>query len=96
MRNYQDLTDAEVVEACAGMGPGYVGAYLFERAQWAQSERTGNAYVPSPAAIADLQARGMWREAVEEASEEPVAPIVADAPEAPVKRRPSRPRKVEA
>lgn len=92
MRNYQDLSDAEVVDLCAGMGPGYVGAYLFERAQWVQHERTGDAYVPSPAAIADLQAKGMWR-AADLFTAEPESHPEPDVEGVVVPRKRGRPRK---
>lgn len=89
--NYLDLSDAEVLDHASIYGPGFIGHYLFERAEWVRQHNPQGAmgkdamdlrFVPSDKAVADLKERGMWREA-DEAVVEPVV----------VKRGPGRPRK---
>lgn len=91
--NYLDLSDAEVLDHASIYGPGFIGHYLFERAEWVRQHNPQGAmgkdamdlrFVPSDKAVADLKERGMWREPV--ADEAVVEPVV-------VKRGPGRPRK---
>lgn len=90
--NYLDLSDAEVLDHASIYGPGFIGHYLFERAEWVRQHNPQGAmgkdamdlrFVPSDKAVADLKERGMWREPVEAAETEQVV----------VKRGPGRPRK---
>ena len=92
--NFQDLSDQQVLDAVGHLGPGMVGRYLFERAEWIRARdaegRLGpamldghdGAYHPSEAACEDLTARGMLVEVT--------VPIEVDTP---LKRGPGRPKK---
>lgn len=91
--NYLDLTDAQVLDMVGVYGPGFIGAYLFERAEWVRQhnpngamgpDAVGKEYVPSEAAMQDLAARGMVVA---------VEAFVGEGDEKPVKRGPGRPRK---
>jgi len=91
--NYLDLTDEQVLAEVGNFGPGFVGQYLFERAEYLRVVALNNTlgpdarsheFVPSEAAMKDLEARGMVK-----ALEVEVAQTEAQ----PVKRGPGRPRK---
>lgn len=90
--NYLDMTDEQVLAEVGNFGPGMVGQYLFERAEYLRTVALGNTlgpeardsvFIPSAAAMEDLAARGMV------VAVEMVAPS-----EVPVKRGLGRPRKV--
>lgn len=96
--NYLDLSDAEVLDHASIYGPGFIGHYLFERAEWVRVHNPNGAmgrdaldahYVPSDKAVADLKERGMWRE--DAVAFTPVEPLVVQP--VVVKRGPGRPRK---
>jgi hypothetical protein len=98
--NYLDLADRDVLDLCGDFGPGMVGAYLFERAEWIRQHNPLGAmgrdamdkqYEPSDAAMADLEARKMVQKVVFE--KEPEDAVLEYAGLAPVKRGPGRPRK---
>ncbi len=102
------MTDEQVMAEVGNFGPGMVGQYLFERAEYLRTvaingtlgpESRDYPFQPSAAAMADLEKRGMVK-AVEIVVEAPVPP--SDGPEdmetvtpdvTPVKRGPGRPRK---
>lgn len=84
--NYLDLTDEQVMAEVGSFGPGMVGQYLFERAEYLRTVAINNTlgpesraypFQPSEKAMADLAERGMVKALVME----------------PVKRGPGRPRK---
>ena len=78
--NYQDMKNDEVLATVGSLGPGMVGAYLFERAEWIRAhDPSGSygaamigAYVPTEKAKADLRERGMLKEVADDAGLEPV------------------------
>lgn len=113
--NYLDLTDEQVMAEVGNFGPGMVGAYLFERAEYLRTVGMNNTlgpefrsheFVPSEAAMADLEARGMVK-AVEFPVMAPVPPSdgvesvewestespTVEVVASPVKRGPGRSRK---
>lgn len=102
MKNYQDLADAEVLDMASIFGPGFVGAYLFERAEWVRQHNpngamgpgaVGKVYEPSAAALADLVERKMVVDVngVESVAWEATASPTVQVTE---KRGPGRPKKV--
>jgi hypothetical protein len=111
IKSFEDLSDAEVLDAVGPLGPAFAGAYLYERAEWIRAKNPGGVlgpgmfdaadrYVPSNAACADLAERGMLVAVdfvIAEPVEEPEAePVEEPVGEAVVKRGPGRPRKVIA
>jgi hypothetical protein len=78
--NYQDMKNDEVLAAVGTLGPGMVGKYLFERAEWIRAnDPSGSlgpgmigAYVPTEGAKADLRERGMLKEVADDAGLESV------------------------
>lgn len=106
--NYLDLTDAQVLDMASVYGPGMIGHYLYERAEWVKVHNPQGAmgpdaldvrFEPSEKAMEDLASRGMVKEVVLA----PVPPsdgvesVEWEATESPtvqvVKRGPGRPRK---
>jgi len=97
--NYQDMKNDEVLAAVGTFGPGMVGHYLFERAQWIlANDPSGSfgpgligSYVPSEKAKADLRERGMLRVVAEdEGLEKPSAEAVLEYAGLAPKRRPRK------
>lgn len=104
--NYLDLTDEQVLAEVGNFGPGFVGQYLFERAEYLRVVALNNTlgpdardreFVPSEAAMQDLEDRGMVRVVEMEVAPVPPSDGVEDveweATETPTVQVASSPRK---
>lgn len=82
--NYLDLTDAQVLDLAGPCGPGIIGQYLFERAEWVKVHNPLGAmgpdaldrkFEPSEKAMADLESRGMVKAIEVDVVSAVVAPV---------------------